>query len=141
MLVSVVFQEDLEACLEDTCKMCIEKQIMLERDLESADWKILEEEINRRLETSSSSSSFNSISNRNEEDDPQGKIDPDMNFELKWMMLSSEDPEERAINFPDIRTLAPDLDDPSDDNRAGATTSFRELCNTLIAPFRSCSIL
>lgn len=141
MLVSVVFQEDLEACLEDTCKMCIEKQIMLERDLESADWKKLEEEINRRLETSSSSSSFNSISNRDEEDDPQGKIDPDMNFELKWMMLSSEDPEEWTINFPDIRTLAPDLDDPSDDNRAGATTSFRELRNTIIAPFRSCSIL
>ncbi|GAY52537.1 hypothetical protein CUMW_142600, partial [Citrus unshiu] len=122
-----VDEEDLEACLEDTCKMCIEKQIMLERDLESADWKKLEEEINRRLETSSSSSSFNSISNRDEEDDPQGKIDPDMNFELKWMMLSSEDPEERTINFPDIRTLATDLDDPSDDNRAGATTSFREL--------------
>ncbi|GAY52536.1 hypothetical protein CUMW_142590 [Citrus unshiu] len=135
-----VEEEDLETCLDETYEKCIEKKILLLRDVwfvEKPKLEIGAAEIAKAGETSSSGSHRSGkepIQEQNQ-DEAEGDIDQEMNFELKWMMWSSDDPEDLTINSPDFRTLPPAPDDPNDGTVEAR--NYFDLC----APCKSCIIL
>ncbi|KAK9209378.1 hypothetical protein WN944_001744 [Citrus x changshan-huyou] len=92
-----VEEEDLEACLHETYEKCIEKKILLLSNVWSEEKPKLEigaAEIAKAGETSSSGSrraGKEPIQEQNQ-DEAEVDIDQEMNFELKWMMWSSNDP-------------------------------------------------
>lgn len=138
-MICVLFQEDLETCLDETYEKCIEKKILLLRDVwfvEKPKLEIGAAEIAKAGETSSSGSHRSGKEPIQEQNqgEVEGDIDQEMNFELKWMMWSSDDPEDLTINSPDFRTLPPAPDDPNDGTVEAR--NYFDLC----APCKSCIV-